>query len=236
MGISSFFFVIDPKSTLVKGLVRLPITLVISLNAVPKLTVFEFSSSVSDIYDWNHLLELLGTVGNSMSEVFSRLQGRSKFNSRKLLCQIHLYLWGFCELQTGVGPRWRPPIDTRYASFCRVAEPRPSGLSRSRHFLWRRSTWNTPSPIADSDDIGAWDVLFCPKRQDALQKWRCILGTEPPSNVLSAKASPTTKNTRRFSPERERQVSVKGAVSAWAVAHIRVVDNKCTCSKQPKAE
>ena len=168
--------------------------------------------------------------------LFSRLQGRSKFNSRKLLCQIHLYLWGFCELQTGVGPRWRPPIDTRCASFCRVAEPRPSGLSRSRHFLWRRSTWNTPSPIADSDDIGAWDVLFCPKRQDALQKWRCILGTEPPSNALSAKASPTTKNTRRFSPERERQVSVKGAVSAWAVAHIRVVDNKCTCSKQPKAE
>ena len=26
-----------------------------------------------------------------MSEVFSRLQGRSKFNSCKLLCQIHCY-------------------------------------------------------------------------------------------------------------------------------------------------
>jgi hypothetical protein len=64
----------------------------ISLNAVPKLTVFEFSSSVSDVHDWNLLLELLGTVGNSMSEVFSRLQGRPKFNSRKLLFQIHLYL------------------------------------------------------------------------------------------------------------------------------------------------
>ena len=60
--------------------------------------------------------------------------------------------------------------------------------------------------------------------------------TESSTTAMSAKASPTTKNTRRFSPERERQVSVKGAVSAWAVAHIRVVDNKCTCSKQPKAE
>lgn len=160
---------------------------------MPKLHGLEFSSTASAICDWNRLLELLGTVWNSVSEVFGRLQGQSKCNSRKVLCQIHLYLWGIFGLQTGVGCRWLPPFDTRFASFYRVAEPRPSRLSRLRHFLWRLSTWNTPSPAANSDDIGAWNVLFCPKRQDALQKWRCLLRTETPSSALAPDTSPATK-------------------------------------------
>jgi hypothetical protein len=52
-----------------------------------------------------------------MSEVFSHLQGQSKFNSCNLLCQIHLYLWGTFELRTGVGRRWCLPFDARFASF-----------------------------------------------------------------------------------------------------------------------
>ena len=58
---------------------------------VPELTVFELISSASGICTWNPLLELLGTV-DPVSAVVSRLHGRSKLNSRKLLCQIHLYL------------------------------------------------------------------------------------------------------------------------------------------------
>ena len=62
------------------------------MDPVPTLTVFELIPSASDICDWNTLLELLGTMGNPVSEVFSCLRGRSKLNSRKLLCQIHLYM------------------------------------------------------------------------------------------------------------------------------------------------
>jgi hypothetical protein len=47
-----------------------------SADPVPKLTVFELISSASDICNWNTLLEPLGTVGNPVSEVFSRVQAR----------------------------------------------------------------------------------------------------------------------------------------------------------------
>ena len=40
------------------------------LGLVPKLTVFKLSSSPPDICSWNPLLELPGTAGNSVSEVF----------------------------------------------------------------------------------------------------------------------------------------------------------------------
>jgi len=52
---------------------------------VPELNHFELISSASGICNWNLLLELLGTVGNPVSALVSRLQGRSKLNSRKLL-------------------------------------------------------------------------------------------------------------------------------------------------------
>jgi hypothetical protein len=40
------------------------------LDPVPKPTVFESIPSASDICNWNPVLELLGTVRNSVSEVF----------------------------------------------------------------------------------------------------------------------------------------------------------------------
>jgi hypothetical protein len=48
-----------------------PPSLVIDLlDPVPKPTVFESIPSASDICNWNPVLELLGTVRNSVSEVF----------------------------------------------------------------------------------------------------------------------------------------------------------------------
>jgi len=57
--------------------------------------------------------------------------------------------------------------------------------------------WHTPPPVSAEPhfgaDIGAWEVLFCPKRQDVPQKWRCIYGTETPSNALRPETSPAAK-------------------------------------------
>src|ERR1039457_1267876 len=61
--------------------------------------------------------------------------------------------------------------------------------------------WHTPPPVSAEPHFGAWEVLFCPKRQNASQKWRCILGTETPVVAIDSSRDATAPFRSTPGPE-----------------------------------